>query len=93
MPDQKGRYEILQVHAKNKKLAEDIDLKEIAMRTPGFTGADLANLLNEVGVWCCLDSDVCRVCNASDSVHGSSVAIDDVICLILSEADLGKSCC
>lgn len=44
----KGRFEILQVHAKNKKLAEDISLEEIAMRTPGFSGADLANLLNEV---------------------------------------------
>lgn len=47
--DSKGRFEILKVHARNKKLAEDVDLKEIAMRTPGFSGADLANLLNEVG--------------------------------------------
>lgn len=44
----KGRVEILKVHAKNKKLNEDVDLEEIAARTPGFSGADLANLLNEV---------------------------------------------
>ena len=49
VPDQKGRLEILKVHARNKKLGEDVDLKEVASRVPGFTGADLANLLNEVG--------------------------------------------
>ena len=48
VPDQKGRLEILKVHARNKKLNEDVDLKEVASRVPGFTGADLANLLNEV---------------------------------------------
>lgn len=48
VPDQKGRLAILKVHAKNKKLAEEVDLSQIAMRTPGFSGADLANLLNEV---------------------------------------------
>lgn len=48
VPDQKGRLAILKVHAKNKKLSEEIDLSQIAMRTPGFSGADLANLLNEV---------------------------------------------
>ena len=48
VPDMKGRTEILNVHARNKKLSEEVDLKQIAMRTPGFSGADLANLLNEV---------------------------------------------
>ena len=48
VPDQKGRLEILKVHARNKKLGDDIDLSEVASRVPGFTGADLANLLNEV---------------------------------------------
>ena len=48
MPDQKGRLEILKVHARNKKLGDDVDLQEVASRVPGFTGADLANLLNEV---------------------------------------------
>lgn len=46
-PDVKGREKILEVHAKNKKLDSDVDLKILAKRTPGFTGADLQNLLNE----------------------------------------------
>lgn len=46
-PDVKGREEILKVHAKNKKLDDEVDLKVLAKRTPGFTGADLQNLLNE----------------------------------------------
>ncbi|MBD2427799.1 ATP-dependent zinc metalloprotease FtsH2 [Phormidium sp. FACHB-1136] len=49
-PDIKGRIEVLEVHARNKKLAEDISLEAIARRTPGFTGADLANLLNEAAI-------------------------------------------
>ena len=49
-PDVKGRKEILDVHAKNKPLAEDVDLKEIARTTAGFTGADLENLLNEAAI-------------------------------------------
>ncbi|MBR3605948.1 MAG: ATP-dependent zinc metalloprotease FtsH [Candidatus Gastranaerophilales bacterium] len=49
-PDVKGREEILQVHAKNKKLAADVDLKVLAKRVPGFTGADLKNLLNEAAL-------------------------------------------
>ena len=46
-PDVKGREQILEVHAKNKQLDKDVDLKVLAKRTPGFTGADLQNLLNE----------------------------------------------
>ncbi|RUM28478.1 MAG: cell division protein FtsH, partial [Aquifex sp.] len=49
-PDVRGRYEILKVHAKNKKLAKDVDLEWIARATPGFTGADLENLLNEAAL-------------------------------------------
>ncbi len=49
-PDVKGREEILKVHAKNKKLAGDVDLKVLAKRVPGFTGADLKNLLNEAAL-------------------------------------------
>ncbi len=48
VPDQKGRFDILKVHAKNKKLSDEVELLEVALRTPGFSGADLANLLNEV---------------------------------------------
>ena len=47
LPDHKGRYEILQIHAKKIKLDAEVDLKQIARGTPGFSGADLANLLNE----------------------------------------------
>ncbi|PRY43190.1 cell division protease FtsH [Geodermatophilus tzadiensis] len=46
-PDLEGRKQILQVHAKGKPLAPDVDLETVARRTPGFTGADLANVLNE----------------------------------------------
>lgn len=46
-PDYKGRLEILNVHARGKTLAKDVDLEKIARRSPGFTGADLSNLLNE----------------------------------------------
>ena len=49
-PDSKGREEILKVHARDKKLAEDVDLHKIAMTTQGFTGADLQNLLNEAAI-------------------------------------------
>ena len=49
-PDAKGREEILQVHARGKKLAPDVDIKDIANTTQGFTGADLENLLNEAAL-------------------------------------------
>lgn len=49
-PDIKGREAILKVHARNKPLANDVDLKEIAKQTPGFVGADLENLLNEAAL-------------------------------------------
>ena len=49
-PDVQGREEILKVHAKGKPLSEDIDLKQIAQTTAGFTGADLENLLNEAAI-------------------------------------------
>ena len=49
-PDVKGRADILKVHAKNKRLDEQVDLKTVARATPGFTGADLSNLLNEAAI-------------------------------------------
>jgi cell division protease FtsH len=49
-PDYAGRQEILQVHARGKTLSKDVDLDKIARRTPGFTGADLSNLLNEAAI-------------------------------------------
>ena len=50
LPTQKARYEILKIHARNKPLSEEIDLEEIARSTPGFSGADLENLLNEAAL-------------------------------------------
>lgn len=49
-PDIRGREEILQVHSKNKPLAEDVNLQEVARTTAGFTGADLENLMNEAAI-------------------------------------------
>lgn len=50
-PDVRGREEILQVHAKDKPLAEDVDLKQVAQTTAGMTGADLENLMNEAAIF------------------------------------------
>lgn len=55
-PDVKGREEILQVHAKGKPLGDDVDLKEVAQTTAGFTGADLENLLNEAAIGAARDN-------------------------------------
>ena len=49
-PDLKGRIEILKVHAKNKRFEGEVDIETIAKRTPGFSGADLSNLLNEAAI-------------------------------------------
>lgn len=50
LPDLNGRLEILKIHARNKNLASDVKLKRIAQRTPGFSGADLENILNEASI-------------------------------------------
>lgn len=50
LPDMRGREEILKIHAKNKKLASDVDLKNLASDTAGFTGAELENILNEAAI-------------------------------------------
>ena len=55
-PDVGGREEILKVHAKNKPLGDDVDLKQIAQTTAGFTGADLENLLNEAAIYAAKES-------------------------------------
>lgn len=55
-PDVKGRKEILTVHAKNKPLAEDVNLEQIAQTTAGFTGADLENLMNEAAINAAMDN-------------------------------------
>lgn len=56
VPDVRGREEILHVHAKNKPLGDDVDLKQIAQTTAGFTGADLENLLNEAAIQAAKDN-------------------------------------
>jgi len=71
-PDVKGREEILGVHAKNKPLAEDVDLKEIARTTAGFTGADLENLLNEAAIAAAKSN---RLFITSEDVKGSFVKV------------------
>ncbi len=55
-PDVGGREEILKVHARNKPLAEDVDIKQVAQTTAGFTGADLENLLNESAINAAVDN-------------------------------------
>ncbi len=55
-PDLNGRYEILKVHTKKTPLASDVDLKKIARGTPGFSGADLENLINEGALWAARNS-------------------------------------
>ncbi len=50
MPDIKSREDILKIHANGKPLAKDVELKQVAVRTPGFSGADLANLMNEAAI-------------------------------------------
>lgn len=50
LPDKRGRHAILKVHARNKQMASDIDLEGLARRTPGFSGADLENVLNEAAI-------------------------------------------
>ncbi|MDO4474135.1 MAG: ATP-dependent zinc metalloprotease FtsH [Eubacteriales bacterium] len=57
-PDVKGREEILKVHAKGKPLGDDVDLKQIAQTTSGFSGADLENLLNEAAIYAAKDNRV-----------------------------------
>ena len=72
-PDILGREQILQVHAKNKPLAPEADLKVLAKRTPGFTGADLQNLLNEAALL------AARANQTTISMHFLEEAIDKVI--------------
>lgn len=82
-PDVKGREAILKVHAKNKPLAPNVDLKEIARQTPGFVGADLENLLNEAALVAARRSkkqiDAADVDEAEDRVIAGPAKKDRVI--------------
>ena len=73
VPDFKGRLAILQVHAKNKKIDKDISLSIIARRTPGFSGADLANLLNESAIL------AARKRKENITIHEIDTSIDRVV--------------
>lgn len=71
-PDVKGRREILDVHAKNKPLAEDVDLDNVAQTTSGFTGADLENLLNESAIYAAKNN---RAFITQDDINRSFVKV------------------
>ncbi len=73
LPDRKGRTAILKVHARNKKLADDTDLDALAKRTPGFSGADLENVLNEAAILAVREND------SLIRMHHLDEAIDRVI--------------
>ncbi len=73
LPDRKGRAAILRVHARNKKLANDTDLDALAKRTPGFSGADLENVLNEAAILAVRENDTLI------RMHHLDEAIDRVI--------------
>tara|TARA_Y100001970_G_scaffold260325_1_gene342286 strand:+ start:15502 stop:17415 length:1914 start_codon:yes stop_codon:yes gene_type:complete len=72
-PDIKGRLSILEVHSRNKKLEKDLTLESIARRTPGFTGADLANLLNEAAIL------TARRRKTSISIHEIDDSVDRIV--------------
>ena len=71
-PDVRGREEILEVHAKNKPLAEDVDLKQVAQTTAGMTGADLENLLNEAAI---LAAKADRAYIVQEDIHKSFLKV------------------
>nr|YP_010330147.1 cell division protein [Porphyridium aerugineum]UNJ17863.1 cell division protein [Porphyridium aerugineum] len=73
VPDYKGRLAILKVHSSNKKLADDVSLEAISRRTPGFSGADLANLMNEAAIL------AARRYKEAISISEVDVAIDRVV--------------
>jgi len=74
LPDMKGREEILKVHSRNKKVSKEVNLKNIAMRTPGFSGAELENIMNEAAILAARfnkkEIDMTDIDEAIDRVHG-----------------------
>ena len=74
LPDMKGREEILRVHSRNKKVSSEVNLKNIAMRTPGFSGAELENIMNEAAILAARfnkkEIDMTDIDEAIDRVHG-----------------------
>ena len=86
-PDVKGREQILEVHAKNKKLDKDVDLKVLAKRTPGFTGADLQNLLNESALLAARKGEQKITMNDIDSSIDRVIAGVEKRSKVLTDAD------
>ena len=69
LPDRRGRKAILEVHARNKHLSDDIDLDALAKRTPGFSGADLENVLNEAAIMAVREnSEIIRMHNLDEAI-------------------------
>lgn len=77
LPDMKGREEILKIHAKNKKLASDVDLKNLASDTAGFTGAELENILNEAAIIATVNkNEVITNKNLDDALKKVTVGVE-----------------
>ncbi len=86
-PDVRGREEILKVHSRNKPLADDVDLKLVARTTPGFTGADLENLMNEAAIDAAKDGRA-FICQADINTAFTRVAIgEEKKSRVISEKD------
>ena len=97
-PDVQGREEILKVHAKGKPLGDDVDLKQIAQTTAGFTGADLENLLNEAAILAAKDGRVYLHINANGDyepcafIHYSDANVRTHTFLEAQQAPLFTAC-
>ena len=85
-PDLKGRIDILKVHARNKKLSQDVKLEDIAKITPGFVGADLENILNEAAILAARDSrDVIKMADLDEAVDKLGLGLGQKSKIITAE--------
>ena len=85
-PDLKGRIDILKVHARNKKLSQDVKLEDIAKITPGFVGADLENILNEAAILAARDSrDVIKMSDLDEAVDKLGLGLGQKSKIITAE--------
>ena len=85
-PDLKGRIDILKVHARNKRLSQDVKLEDIAKITPGFVGADLENILNEAAILAARDSrDVIKMADLDEAVDKLGLGLGQKSKIITAE--------
>lgn len=85
-PDLKGRIDILKVHARNKKLSQDVKLEDIAKITPGFVGADLENILNEAAILAARDNrDVIKMADLDEAVDKLGLGLGQKSKIITAE--------